>query len=638
MAKKKTAVVDFETYPIEDRPNYPPKPVGVSILLPGDRRAKYWAFGHPTENNCTEDDARRALEAVYKDRNLDLLFHHGKFDLDVAETHWGLAIPPWERCHDTLFIAFLMSPHSRRLGLKEFADEHLGMKPEERDAILDWCVENKLLPKNAKQCGHLIWKAPGRLVGEYANGDVVRTYKIFQKFYGQLLSMGMGEAYDRERRLQPILLRNERDGVRVSLPRLRADADTYVCASAAVEKWVQKRLKAPGLSLDSNDDLAEALIRAGAADENEFALTKTGKLSVSKDSLIGAVTDAKILSVLQYQTRFDTAHRIFGRAWLKQAEETGGVIHPSWNQVLSDENGARTGRMSASRVMNVPKEFEEEEGKFEMPRFKGFATDSGLLPELPNVRLYLLPDRGQVWCKRDYSQQEIRMLGHFENGALMDKYREEVDMDAHTVAALMVVQMYPHFAERYDMKFLRKVMKTIGFGLLYGMGLGALAEKLGLSVKEAGELKKAYLAMFPGLKDLQDELKAIAAADEVFRTWGGRCYTVEPAKWSEKFGRVQTFEYKMINYLIQGSCADATKEAIIRYEAARKDSRFLLTVHDEINFSAPRSAVKSEMKILREVMASLETDVFMLSDGATGPSWGELKDFEEGGWWEKLAA
>ncbi len=638
MAKNKVAVIDFETEPIEDRPHYPPPPVGVSILLPGERKAKYWAFGHPTENNCTEDDARRALANVYKTPGLDLLFHHGKFDLDVAETHWGLAIPPWERIHDTLYIAFLVSPHSRALGLKDFAAEHLDMPPEERDAILEWCKENKLLPKNAKQCGHLIWKAPGKLVGSYANGDVVRTYKIFQKFYTHLLQLGMGEAYDRERRLMPILLRNEREGIHVSLKRLRADKAMYEEASKAVELWMAKRLKWPGLSLDSNEDLAAALVRSGCADEGAFLLTKTGKQSVSKDSLVGAVTDPKVLSVLQYQTRFDTAYRIFCRAWLKQAEETGGIIHPSWNQVLSDENGARTGRMSASRIMNVPKPFDEEEGKFEMPRFKGFATETGMLPELPQVRLYLLPDKGQVWCKRDYSQQEIRMLGHFENGTLMDKYREEVDMDAHTVAAAMVVQMYPHFAERYDMKFMRKVMKTIGFGLLYGMGLAALAEKLGISVKEAGELKKAYLAMFPGLKDLQDDLKAIAAANDVFRTWGGRCYTVEPAKWSEKFGRLQTFEYKMINYLIQGSSADCTKEAIIRYDEVRKDGRFLTAVHDEINLSVPRPAVKSEMKILREAMASIEVDVFMLSDGATGPSWGELSDFKEGEWWKQLAA
>lgn len=287
--------------------------------------------------------------------------------------------------------------------------------------------------------------------------------------------------------------------------------------------------------------------------------------------------------------------------------------------------------MSASRFMNVPKPFEEEEGKFEMPRFKGLD-----IPDLPQVRLYLRPDKGQLWGKRDYSQQEIRMLGHFEGAVLLQKYQEDTAMDVHMVAADLVFTMYPVFKSKYDRKFMRKVMKTIGFGLLYGMGLAALAEKLGISVQEAGDLKKAYLSIFPGLKALQDDLKEIARDGDTYRTWGGRLYSCEPPVYSQKYGRLQTFEYKMLNYLIQGSSADCTKEAIIRYHDVRKDGRFLITVHDEINISAPAKAMKSEMKILREAMASIETDVFMLSDGATGPSWGELRDFEEADWWKAM--
>lgn len=636
MANRKVATIDFETHPIEARPHYPPKPVGVSILLPGERRSKYWAFGHPTDNNCTENDARRALKAVYDDKNMDLLFHHGKFDLDVAEVAWDLVIPPWERIHDTLFIAFLMFPHSRKLALKEFAEEHLDMPPEERDAILEWCKENKLLPKNAKQCGHLIWKAPGKLVGDYANGDVVRTYKIFQKYYRQMLSLGMGEAYDRERRLQPVLLRNEREGVGASLSRLRKADKQCKAASLKCEELMRKRLKAPNLSLDSNDDLADALIKAKVADEGAFLLTAQGKRSVARDSLIGAVTDPNVLSVLQYKAHLDTRHRTFILPWLREAEVTGGLVHPAWHQVKADEVGARTGRMSASRFMNVPKPLDDNMFRTVKANAAGEkASHLSELPPLPETRLYLVPDKGQVWCKRDYSQQELRLLGHFENGVLLDKYRAEPDMDIHQVAADMVLATY-HFP--FDPKTMRRIMKTIGFSLLYGMGLGELARRLDLDVKTAGELKKAYFAIFPGLGEIQSELKAIAAAGETFRTWGGRRYPVEPSVWSEKFGRLQTFEYKMLNYLIQGSAADVTKEAIVRYDEVRKDGRFLVTVHDEINLSVPRPAIKSEMKILREAMASIETDVFMMSDGATGPSWGELKDFKEGEWWKELMA
>ena len=92
---------------------------------------------------------------------------------------------------------------------------------------------------------------------------------------------------------------------------------------------------------------------------------------------------------------------------------------------------------------------------------------------------------------------------------------------------------------------------------------------------------------------------------------------------------MQTFEYKLLNYLIQGSAADCTKEAIIRYDAVRQESRFLVTVHDEINISAPAKAIKKEMALLREAMQSVEFDVPMLSDGKTGPRWSSLTKFEE---------
>ena len=96
--------------------------------------------------------------------------------------------------------------------------------------------------------------------------------------------------------------------------------------------------------------------------------------------------------------------------------------------------------------------------------------------------------------------------------------------------------------------------------------------------------------------------------------------------------KVQTYEYKMINYLIQGSSADCTKQAIINYhhalKYARTSARFLITVHDEINFSAPEKQMTKEMKRLSDCMEDVDFHVPMLSDGSTGPNWGTLKKVE----------
>jgi len=80
---------------------------------------------------------------------------------------------------------------------------------------------------------------------------------------------------------------------------------------------------------------------------------------------------------------------------------------------------------------------------------------------------------------------------------------------------------------------------------------------------------------------------------------------------------------------LQGSGADVTKETLIRYDAAKKHGRFVVTVYDEINFSAPAKYMKSEQKILRDCMRSIETEVPMLSAGEAGPNWGTLEKFKD---------
>jgi DNA polymerase I-like protein with 3'-5' exonuclease and polymerase domains len=625
MKAPEVETIDFETEAIDGHPRHPPVPVGVSIIRPGDRNSKYWAWGHPSGNNCTKAQARKALQECWSSGR-PILCHNAKFDLDVAQVHMDLPMPRWELLHDTMFLIFMNDPYGD-LGLKPVAEQLLNMKPEERDAIRDWLIENKFIPKNAKKVGHLICKVPGDIVGAYANGDTIRTLKLFKKLYTSIIARGMGTAYDRERRLLPILLRNEGPGIRADVGFLETAWKSSATAFQTCDKWLQRVLKTKDLNVDSDAELVQALIKSGKADEDKFLLTPKGQISADKESLLGAVSDPRVLQVLQYRSKLGTSASTFIGPWLEEATRTGGTVHPSWNQVRQPgskkfSDGARTGRLSASRFMNAPKEVEEGSG-YELPTFIG-------LPQLPNVRMCLLPDKGHRWGKRDYSQQELRVLGHFEDGLLLDKYNETPDLDIHLFAAKLVTELLGIMVpDEKELKRWRTKMKTIGFGILYGMGLGALAERMDVDVKTAQRLKNAYLAVFPGLKELQDDLKARGQANLPMTTWGGRQYLVEPPKFIESRGRVCTFEYKLFNYLIQGSSADCTKEAIIRYDDVKKNGRFLVTVHDEISISAEPGAMEEEMEILKDVMASVEFDVPMLSDGATGKSWGALKSFKD---------
>ena len=180
--------------------------------------------------------------------------------------------------------------------------------------------------------------------------------------------------------------------------------------------------------------------------------------------------------------------------------------------------------------------------------------------------------------------------------------------------------------------FDRDSAKPCVFGRVYGQGLKGLMDALHLPEGDkavAQIIQRAINTAVPSIKELDDQLKDLARQGLPIRTWGGRLYYCEPPQYNEKYGRNMTFEYKLLNYLLQGSGADVTKETLIRYDAAKKHSRFVVTVYDEINFSTPSKYMKSEQKILRDCMRSIETEVPMLSAGEAGPNWGTLEKFKD---------
>jgi DNA polymerase-1 len=212
------------------------------------------------------------------------------------------------------------------------------------------------------------------------------------------------------------------------------------------------------------------------------------------------------------------------------------------------------------------------------------------------------------------------LLSHFEDHDLLKAYNENPRMDVHEFVAQAIFDILGLHIER-------RAAKAVNFGMLYGMGLGALSESMDTDVQTAKRIKAAQLSALPGLRQLQDDIKEVAKSGQPIRTFGGRTYYPEEPRVIN--GRLVDFVYKLLNYLIQGSAADFTKEAIIRYHKMRKDSRFLVTVYDEINISAPKGSVKREMQSLREAMEGIEIDVPMLTDAKSGPNWGSITKYED---------
>ena len=599
MSESLITVVDFETDEIVDGSGLAPIPRGVSIgPVDKSEEHKYYAWGHPTENNCTEANGKAALAAVW---DHTLVFHHGKFDISVAMEHWGFDWP--KSWHDTMYLIYLDNPLAPTVSLKPSAERILGLPPDEQDAVKNWLIQHGVVPSNSKNWGAHICKAPGGLVGKYAIGDTQRTGALFLHLYDSIVQRNMLQAYERELKLAPILYRAESKGVRVDRKRLLNDIPVFEGMLEQCENAIRDKLG--DYPIDTPAQVAKALTANGYI----LRKTPTGRVSTSQDALHEAIQDDRaLLDLLQYRGACKTLLGTFMRSWVKFSERDGH-LHPSWNSVRGDDYGTRTGRLSCSNpnLQNVPTEFE----------FDYTGILAGFIP-LPYMRVYILPDPGEVILAGDYNGQEMRLLAHFAEGTAAEVYRNDPRADFHQVAVTLV-------KEKAGLELKRKQAKITGFSLIYGAGVSALAAQLGVPGNEASQIKKAYLKTMVGLADFQN---SVSMRSEV-KTWGGRIIPVQPPKQNDD-GSVWTFNYKLVNHLIQGTAADQTKESIIRHEEdPNKVGRFLMTVHDENVHSVKLTDLFAGATALAESMEGLSGfDVPFIVEMEYGPNWHDLESLE----------
>jgi DNA polymerase I-like protein with 3'-5' exonuclease and polymerase domains len=537
----------------------------------------------------------------------------------------------------------LKDPHQANISLKPSAERLLGLPPDEQEEVIDWLVANQPVldqgitlvrtkkpnPDHPEKqyAGAYIVYAPGSLVAKYAIGDVVRTGLIHQKLYPEFQAdvnpsggPTMITAYERELRLMPYLLENERRGMRVDTEHLELDIELYQRIKKDVEAWIYARLDIPPFPLTERDTLARILDEKGLV--TDWVLTKKGKKSTSKKNMtLEKITDKELYLALGYVNRLQTVLSQSLIPWLEMAKTNNGYIFTSWNQVRQEHGdetkGTRTFRLSCSRFMNITKDWYDK-GDYTYPEFLA-AVIPGFC-DLPTARSYILPDPGCLFGHRDYNQQEFRIVAHYEDDQLKDAYRENPKLDMHNLVRDLILKLTGH-------EYGRREVKILNFGELYGMGLEKIAAGMKTDIATAKQLKATKRKAIPGVAKLDNEIKRRAKNGLPIREWGGGLIYCEPASYSEKHKKVMSWEYKMFNYLIQRSAASCTKEAVIRYhEHKERRARFMVTVHDEINASMPIERVMEEMQILRDVMASIEFDVPMLSDGKFGPNWGSLKE------------
>jgi len=413
----------------------------------------------------------------------------------------------------------------------------------------------------------------------------------------------MIEAYKRELRLMPIILEMEQRGIALAGKQLKEDTDFYWGKLDELDDAICSKLGRT-VDVDSNAALADGIEAAGLS--KGFATTPTGLRSTAKESLINAVADPELLGHLLVRGSIATCLRTFMQPWLVQYNDHGR-LYMKWNQVRNySDTGARTGRISSSpNLQNIPVEWEDLKSQLKKINYP---IPEGLLPQ---VRKYIVPDPGMIFVGRDYSAQEMKLLAHFTNGALLKALQDDPSKDIHQIAAGIA-------------GISRKVAKTLGFAVLYGAGVGRIAETLGIEVSEARRIKDKYLEALPEIKSFQQELNAVGKSHSYTETLGGRHYrSQKPAVIKGVF---KSFEYKLPNYKIQGSAADQTKEAMIRF-ASTSVGQLVLSVHDQIVIQCKKEDLTFARNNLEWAVNGSFQDVLrykVTSDESTGYNFADL--------------
>ena len=604
----KPIFLDFETEGIEARPKYPPQPVGLAIYDPEEQYPNgYHSFGHFHGNTTTKDAVRQILVDIYSGSR-SICFHNAMFDLDVIDTHFGLAIPQSARVHDTLILAFLHDPHVRSLSLKDLVVTWSLANANERDELKEWVTTHVPAAKKKKSTwGAYISWGPADLVGRYAEADV-RLTSLLYEYLAQKVLPAQAVAYAREIALIPMLLENSRLGVRVdgeglNKAKQQAEVDIEHC-----NVWVRSLLGSPDLNVDSDEQLVQSIYQTEYWDKNKsWPTTDKGQLKADKEAFEEMLIHPYLKDVLRYRANLSTCLSTFIVPWLDASAETGR-IYTNWNSVRGERGGTRTGRLSSTpNFQNAPIRYP----KVNLP------SDLPVAP-LPLIRSFILADEGHKLVACDFNAQELRIFAHFEGGNLMRQYQADARADLHTYAAKMMT-------EASGREVSRTYSKGVSFAILYGAGPKKISEMLEIDYELAKTLMDAYTsAVAPGLKSMQATMRTRYKLNEPIKTLGGRLVKMEPPK--VVMGRLREFDYKGVNLLIQGSAADQAKAAMLLYQEKRQGSRLLLSVHDELVISAPEDAIEREAECLTWSMCNaLNMDVPMVSDYKVGNTYQDTK-------------
>lgn len=546
--------------------------VGVSFCIEGDR-PYYLPLRHENGDNC-EGNVLGYLREQAGRFTGTLVGANLPYDLEhLAEE--GVLFPKVAGFRDVQIADPLVYEMHQNYSLAAIA-ERWGMPGKDERLLACAARDYDVDPKGG------LWQLPARFVGPYAEQDAALPLTLLREQEKVIEAQGLWEVFDLESRLQPVLLKMRRRGVRVDLDHLER-----------VEKWARgvQSEALQGVKVKTGITLQPRDIWKGEALEPVLnylgvEVPRTPKAKKAKvDKEILAAVDHEAIRALE-QARGASKRLQFADS-IRDHLAPDGRIHCSYSQLRRQRDdgngtaGAAYGRLACSH-----------------PNLQQQESD-------PFWRKIYLPEEGQLWGANDYSGQEVRMLVEYAGKAVgarqaVQRYIDDPDTDQHQETANMV-------------GISRKQAKTIQLGIAYGMGQNKLAAQLGLSEQEGRELLRRFNQRVPYIKQLAKSAERVASRRGFVKTLlGRRCRF--PKEEDGTYG----FTHKAVNRIIQGASADQTKQALIQVDEAGFD--LLVQVHDEIALSVnSREEAREAARIME---TTIQTEVPFKVDTETGASWG----------------
>ena len=530
-----------------------------------------------------EAEARKIVEIfrpAYENEKILKIGQNLKYDYEVL-MNYGIEIKG--KMFDTMIAHYVIQPELHH-NMDYLAEIYLNYQTIHIDELIG--------PKGKGQKN--MSDLDPKDVYEYAAEDADVTLKLKNKLEAELRKYGAEELfYNIEMPLMPVLAEMEMNGVLIDTKSLAETSTVLTKRMEEVEREIYE-LAGGEFNIASPRQVGEVLFDKLKIVE-KAKKTKKGQYVTNEEVLQSLKGKHKIVGAILEHRGLKKLLGTYIDALPKLINSRTGHIHTSFNQATT-----ATGRLSSSdpNLQNIP--VRGEEGK--------------------EIRKAFIPEPGCLFFSADYSQIELRVMAHLSGDEnMIEAFREGHDIHAATAAKIYKEEMENVSRDQ------RTKAKRANFGIIYGITIFGLADRLEISREEARQLIDGYFETFPKVKEYMEKAKEEARSKGYVETLFHRRRYL--ADINSANGTVRGFaERNAINAPIQGTAADIIKVAMVRIHRRFKSenirSKMILQVHDELNFSVyPEEKEKVERIVLEEMQNAFPMEVPLVADCGWGNNW-----------------